>query len=83
MLLKELVGRRVKVVAWEHLGLMTNSLRPTQHTDRPEGTGTHVEAFGESDDEGDVWVQSDGLTTECVFGLYQGFREWLCRKCLA
>jgi hypothetical protein len=25
MLLKELVGRRVKVVVWEHLGLMTNT----------------------------------------------------------
>jgi hypothetical protein len=71
MLLKELVGRRVKVVAWEHLGLMANDLRRTQHTDRPEGTVTHVEAFGESDDDGDVWVQIDGLTKECVFGLYQ------------
>jgi hypothetical protein len=71
MLLKELVGRRVKVVAWEHLGLMTNYLRRTQHTGRPEGTVTHVEAFVDSDDYGDVWVQIDGLTKECVFGPYQ------------
>jgi hypothetical protein len=71
MLLKELVGRRVKVVAWEHLGLRTNYLRRTQHTDRPEGPVTHVEAFVESEDDGDVGVQIDGLTRECVFGLYQ------------
>jgi hypothetical protein len=71
MITKELVGRRVRVVAWEHLGFMTDYLRRTRHADRPEGIVTHVETFGDSDDEGDVWVQIDGLPREYVFGRYQ------------
>ena len=65
---KELVGRRVKIVAQECLDFMTYYLRRTQHPSSPEGTVTHVEGFG---DGGDVWVRIEGLTREYVFGLYQ------------
>jgi hypothetical protein len=71
MITKELVGRRVRVVAGEHLGFMTDDLRRTRHTDRPEGTVTHVEAFSDCDDDCDVWLRIDGLPWEYVFGRYQ------------
>ena len=67
-----LVGHRVRVTAWEHLDFVRYSLRQTlQRGDSLEGTVTHVEACGDSADEGDVWVQIDGLAREYVFGPYQ------------
>jgi hypothetical protein len=71
MITKELVGRRVRVIAGEPLGFRTDDLRRTQRRDRPEGTVTHVEAFGDGDDDGDVWLRIDGLPWEYVFGRYQ------------
>jgi hypothetical protein len=72
MSLNDLIGRRVRVIAWEHLKHVAYYLRRTrEHGDSLEGTVTHVEACGEGADEGDVWVQIDGLARESVFGLYQ------------
>jgi hypothetical protein len=68
----DLTGRRVRVIAWEHLNRVAYSLRRTrQYGDSLEGTVTHVEGFADGDDEGDVWVKIDGLAREYVFGLYQ------------
>jgi hypothetical protein len=62
---KDLIGRRVRVIAWELMKLVAYHLRRTrEHGDSLEGTVTHVEACGESADEGDVWVQIDGLARE-------------------
>src|SRR5512135_2152917 len=69
MSLNNLIGRRVRVITWEHLNRIAYYLRRTrEHGDSLEGTVTHVEAGGESADEGDVWVQIDGLAREDVFG---------------
>ena len=68
----DLIGRRVRVIAGELMKLVAYHLRRTrEHGESLEGTVTHVEACGESADEGDVWVQIDGLTKEYVFGPYQ------------
>ena len=68
----DLIGRRVRVIAWEHLNRVAYYLRRTrQYGDSLEGTVTHVEGFADGDDEGDVWVKIDGLAREYVFGLYQ------------
>jgi hypothetical protein len=68
----DLIGRRVRVIAGELMKLVAYHLRRTRkHGDYLEGTVTHVEACGESADEGDVRVQIDGLAREYVFGPYQ------------
>jgi hypothetical protein len=68
----DLIGRRVRVIAWELMKLVAYHLRRTrEHGDSLEGTVTRVEACGESANEGDVWVQIDGLAREYVFGPYQ------------
>jgi hypothetical protein len=69
---KDLIGRRVRVIAWELMKLVAYHLRRTrEHGDCLEGTVTHVEACGDGADEGDVWVQIDGLDRAYVFGPYQ------------
>ena len=63
------IGRRVRVTAWELMNRVAFYLRRTrEHGDSLEGTVTHVEACGGSDDEVDVWVQIDGLAREYIFG---------------
>ncbi len=72
MSLNDLIGRRVRVIAGELMKLVAYHLRRTRgHGDSLEGTVTHVEACGVSVDEGDVWVQIDGLTRKYAFGPYQ------------
>src|SRR5512147_901090 len=69
MSLNNLIGRRVRVITWEHLNRIAYYLRRTrEHGESLEGTVTHVEAGGDSADEGDVWVQINGLAKEYVFG---------------
>ncbi len=69
MSLNNLIGRRVRVITWEHVNRIAYYLRRTrEHGDSLEGTVTRVEACGDSADEGDVWVQIDGLAREYVFG---------------
>src|SRR5512135_3214185 len=85
----DLIGRRVRVTAWEHMNRIAYYLRRTrQYGDSLEGTVTHVEGFADGADEGDVWVQIDGLAREYVFGLYQlevlplagASRQWKRRR---
>src|SRR5512135_3254273 len=84
-----LIGHRVRVIAWELRKLVAYHLRRTrEHGDSLEGTVTRVEACGESADEGDVWVQIDGLAREYVFGPSQlevlplagASRQWKRRR---
>jgi hypothetical protein len=53
-----IIGRRVKVIAWE----------PHEQAHRI-GTITHIDSYGNS--EGDIWVQVEGLDREYVFGRSQ------------
>ena len=65
----DLIGRRVKVITWEHLNRIAYYLRRTrEHGESLEGTVTHIEACGDSADEGGVGVQINGLAKEYVFG---------------
>ena len=69
MPLYDLIGRRVRVTAWEIMCLVAYYLRRTRkHGESLEGTVTHVGACSDSDDVGEVWVQLDGLEGEYVFG---------------
>ena len=54
-----LVGRRVRIIAWEHLAFAADYRRRPRRADGPEGTVTDVEAS--DDDDGDVWVQIDEI----------------------
>jgi hypothetical protein len=62
---KDLVGRRVRIIAWEHLAFAADYRRRPPHADGPEGTVTDIEAFGDGDgdgdDDGDVWVRIDEI----------------------
>ena len=85
----DLIGRRVRVTAWEIMNRVAFYLRRTrEHGDSLEGTVTHVEACGDSDDKVDVWVQIDGLAREYIFGPSQlevlplagASRQWKRRR---
>jgi hypothetical protein len=66
---KDLIGCRVRVIAWEIMRIVAYYLRRTrEHGDSLEGTVTRVEACQYSDGESEVWVQLDGLEGEYVFG---------------
>ncbi len=68
MIPKELVGRHVRIVQWEHRDFVTAYLERIRLEDKTEGTITHVENFGGT---GDVWVRIDGLDRAYAFGLDQ------------
>jgi hypothetical protein len=71
MLSPELIGRRVRVIAWyDHPPLIAARRRPTALSDGPEGTVTHVD-----DRTGRVWVRVEGL--DRVFALQWGDVEVL------
>jgi hypothetical protein len=68
-LTQEIVGRRVKIVAWEHAQFIAAYLGQLPIGAIPQGTVMHLEMVGEND--GDVWVKVDGLNREFAFGVNQ------------
>jgi hypothetical protein len=68
MMCSTLVGRRVRIVAWEQAHFIASFLERTRLPERLEGTIAHVESRGGGED---VWVQVDGLKREYSFGREQ------------
>jgi hypothetical protein len=66
---RESVGRRVRIVGWEHGQFIAAYLGRVPLGGNPQGTVVHVEMIGE--DDGDVWVKVDGLDREFAFGIDQ------------
>lgn len=62
MLTPELIGRRVRVLAWyDHASLVAARRRPAASSEAPEGTITRVE-----DRTGRVWVRVDDQSPDVV-----------------
>lgn len=69
---QDLLGRRVRIAAWEPLNFVAYALRRAwQHRENLEGIVAHVEGFRGGDNQADVYVRIDGLAREYVFGPYQ------------
>jgi hypothetical protein len=65
-LTQEIVGRRVRIVGWEHAQFIAAYLGQVPLGGVPQGTVMHLEMIGAND--GDVWVKVDGLNREFAFG---------------
>lgn len=62
----DLIGRRVKIAQWDYVQFLAVYGRQLPICRIPRGRVTHIEMIGE--DDGDVWVQIDGLDKEFAFG---------------